>query len=118
MPSPSVLQVLSEEMKNSHRYMLMHKGVDALQNNTLFVQRFVGQSHRKAYLIWSNLRLKAPELPGGGLFLAGRLGGATGHPPGAGEYTEKTRGAAGVRKQAPPSPPVLNQPKKSGVLLP
>ena len=38
-----------------------------------------------------------PYAPGVCLFLAGRRGVATGHPPGAWDYTGKPRGAAGVR---------------------
>ena len=43
-----------------------------------------------------------PHAPGVRLFLAGRRGLATGHPPGTGNYTGKPRGAAGVRKHVSP----------------
>ena len=43
-----------------------------------------------------------PYAPGVRLFLAGRRGLATGHPPGTGNYTGKPRGAAGVRKHVSP----------------
>ena len=43
-----------------------------------------------------------PYAPGVRLFLAGRRGVATGHPPGAGNYTGKPQGAAGVRKHVSP----------------
>ena len=43
-----------------------------------------------------------PHAPGVRLFLAGRRGVATGHPPGAGNYTGKPGGAAGVRKHFSP----------------
>jgi hypothetical protein len=48
-----------------------------------------------------------PHAPGVRLFLAGRRGLATGHLPGAGNYTGKPRGAAGVRKHVSPLSPRL-----------
>ena len=54
-----------------------------------------------------------PHAPGVRLFLAGRRGLATGHPPGAGNYTGKPRGAAGVQKHVLPSPVLGLDPPKS-----
>jgi hypothetical protein len=83
----------------AHWYLPLHAQSRQLRAGGILTKESVEQATSSPPILVSQV---LPYAPGVRRYLAGRRGVAMGHPPGAWDYTEKPRGAAGVWKHAPP----------------